>query len=502
MATKFDFALAAVHSQENLVGYDGLFPLVSEVQETSQREILTPNVQFYSQQIVPLLEEKRAYQRIHENAQRVLAEIGIDLASSPELMDLLVEADAVDFEASDSVFVPIKREYITRCLDLVPRQLPLDPGRNAFGTGAWPPFLGRPGASADRPATAEEFREIVRLAAGYADVVAIFSAPVKVDRGLTDFGCAQVMEGHFEGLKMIATGRMADHEAAHFAGRPDWLDGVSLLTGLTPMASMVQPFLRSCRAGNQLLLLDLSIAGFTAPHSPEGLLTLAHAHELFMMVVAQTVNPGLTCVHAGLPGVISPETGDLSYSVPSQTLVNVAMARLNQWVTGLPTCQSGGSTSEARDVDLAVEESDFHRNLLRLLGTHIVRHALGAMGTLNYFNVDKFVRDCELERVAQTYGPGESPRPLPLVLPHDETALEGIREMALKGCNARHTDHCLQHLQSFTEWEDQVMPSLRTQLVPAVAPVTELGLEQLTTNPILDPGMLESSLDAADLPRA
>jgi len=224
-----------------------------------------------------------------------------------------------------------------------------------------------------------------------------------------------------------------------------------------------------------------------------------------MMVLAQTVNPGLLCVHAGLPGVVSPETGDLSYSVPSQTLTNAAMARLNQWVTGWPTCQSGGSTSEAHKVDVATEESDLHRNLLRRLGTHMVRHALGAMGTLNYFSVDKFVRDCELERLAQTYEQGEPSLPLPLELPHDETALDGIREMALKGCNARQTDHCLRHIQSFTEWENQVMPSLRAQLTPvapAVAPVTALGVDHLVARPILEAGVLESSLDAADFPQA
>ncbi|MDZ7582775.1 MAG: hypothetical protein U5R30_19870 [Deltaproteobacteria bacterium] len=40
--------------------------------------------------------------------------------------------------------IPLKREYIERCLDQVPRQMAGDPGMNAFGTGATPPFLKRP----------------------------------------------------------------------------------------------------------------------------------------------------------------------------------------------------------------------------------------------------------------------------------------------------------------------------------------------------------------------
>ena len=336
-----------------------------------------------------LLEEKAAYERIHENAQRVLCEIGINLTDTPELMELLMEADAIDFEATDAVLVPLRRDYVAQCLALVPRKMPLHTWEITFGTGSWPPFLGQAGTEVDRPATADEFRQIAQLAASHADVVGVFSAPVMVDRNLSDFGCAQIMDQHFDGLKMITTRRMSDQEAGSFRGRHDWLDIVSLLGGLTPMSTMVEPFLRSCRLGNQVLLLDMSIAGVTAPQSPEALLTLSHAQELFMIVVAQTVTPGLVCVNSAIPGPLCPLTDNLSYSQPALTMVNAAMARLNQWVTGLPSCQSGGSTSEAQDVDLAAQESAFHRNVMRNLGVPMVRHSLGTMGDLNYFNIDK-----------------------------------------------------------------------------------------------------------------
>ena len=189
---------------------------------------------------------------------------------------------------------------------------------------------------------------------------------------------------------MTHTRNMSDDGTAFLSGRDDWLDGTSLITSMTFMPSMEAPFLRSVRSGNNLLLLDLTIAGSTGPLSPEALLTQVHAQVLFMMVLAQTLNPGLTCVHGGIPDVLGIE-GDLSYSDPGQPIINSAMARLNMWITGFPSAQSGGSTSVIDNIPVAVEESELSRNTLREYGVHILRHAMGALGSLNYFSLDKFI---------------------------------------------------------------------------------------------------------------
>lgn len=109
-------------------------------------------------------------------------------------------------------------------------------------------------------------------------------------------------------------------------GKDHWVDGTSLITSLAPMKTMVDFFLRSARSGNNLLLLDLTIAGMSGTGSPEAPLTQIHAQVLFMMIVAQTVNPGVFCMHGGIPGVTE-SGGDLSYSLPHQPLINAAMAR-------------------------------------------------------------------------------------------------------------------------------------------------------------------------------
>ncbi|MEZ4567874.1 MAG: hypothetical protein R2860_13265 [Desulfobacterales bacterium] len=58
-----------------------------------------------------LIAEKAIYQRIDENAKRVLTEIGINITDNQALMDLLMEADAVDFDNETALYSPETRIY-------------------------------------------------------------------------------------------------------------------------------------------------------------------------------------------------------------------------------------------------------------------------------------------------------------------------------------------------------------------------------------------------------
>ena len=68
--------------------------------------------------------EKRTYSRIDENARRVLSEIGLNLSSCEPVFEILMNADAIDFENDTAIFVPLRREYIEECLDGVSRIFP------------------------------------------------------------------------------------------------------------------------------------------------------------------------------------------------------------------------------------------------------------------------------------------------------------------------------------------------------------------------------------------
>ena len=403
-----------------------------------------------------LIAERTIYQRIDENAKRVLTEIGINIVENQTLMDILIEADAIDFDNETSVFIPLKMDYINRCLEQVPRKMPVDPGMNTFGTGSTSPFLKRAGNDELRPANREEYDKIIHTVSEQQDVVGIFSLPVACDRSISFIEVAQKMENSYQGLKMIPTHTMSDDEVTYFKDKDDWIDGTSLITSLTPMNSMVDPFLRSARTGNNLLLIDQSLAGISAAGSPESFLTQNHAQVIFMMVIAQTVNPGISCIHSGIPSIVESD-GNLSYSSPYQTLINAALARVNTWITKFPSAQTGGSTSLSDITSQAVLDSELSRNTLRKYGVHIIRHAMGALGSLNFFSLEKFLKDCEQERYSKKHFDKTSKDigVVPMFFPADNQSLEGIREIAERG-NAKNADHTLKNVDSFRQWENSI----------------------------------------------
>ncbi len=411
-----------------------------------------------------LIAEKAIYQRIDENAKRVLTDIGINITENQPLMDLLMEADAVDFDNETALFIPLKRDHIDHCLEQVPCEMPLDPGMNTFGTGATPPFLKRTGGDDLRPANRAEYEKIIFTVGEQQDVVGIFSLPVACDKSISLYEVAQLMEKNYQGLKMIATNTLSDNEVTFFKGKEHWVDGTSLITSLAPMNNMVAPFLRSALAGNNLLLIDQSIAGISAPGSPESFLTQNHAQVIFMMVIAQTVNPGISCIHCGIPSVTE-AGGNLSYSSPYQTFINAALARINIWITNFPSAQTGGSTSLPDVTFQALSDSELSRNALRKYGVHIVRHAMGALGSLNFFSLEKFLEDCERERRSKMIFDAipKDKGMIPLYFPGDEHALAGIREIAEKG-NPKAADHTLKNVDSFRQWADIICQAAKKKL--------------------------------------
>jgi len=427
-------------------------------------ETVLRKIRFRMEDIDDLIAEKAIYQRIDENAKRVLTEIGINIIENQTLMDLLMEADAVDFDNETALFIPLKRDYIDHCLEQMPRRMPANPGMNTFGTGATPPFLKRAGEDDLRPANREEYKKIIFTVGEQQDVVGIFSLPVACDKSISLIEVAHLMEKNYQGLKMITTNTMSDDEVTFFKGKEDWVDGTSLITSLAPMNNMVDPFLRSARAGNNLLLIDQSIAGVSAPGSPESFLTQNHAQVIFMMVIAQTVNPGISCIHCGIPSVTE-AGGNLSYSSPHQTFINAALARVNTWITGFPSAQTGGSTSLTDVTPQAMIDSELSRNALRKYGVHIVRHAMGALGSLNFFSLEKFLEDCENERRSKMLFDTipKDKGMIPLYFPDDSQALSGIREIAEKG-NPKNADHTLKNVDSFIHWEDTISKAAQKKL--------------------------------------
>ena len=112
----------------------------------------------------------------------------------------------------------------------------------------------------------------------------------------------------------------------------------------------------------------------------------------------------------------------------------------------------------SENLDQAIQESRNSRNRIRRYGAHMIRHAFGALGNLQFFNPQKFEADCmaelETRQGINTNVIGEI-NVLPLHLPPDPHALEAISEFARKG-NPKITDHTLKNVNAFRQWEEEV----------------------------------------------
>ena len=97
MAAEFDKAKAI---------YEDIFRHVTD-------ERVLEKVRCRIEDIDDLIAEKAIYQRIDENAKRVLSEIGINIIENQPLMDLLMEADAVDFDNETALVRPLEAQSIS-----------------------------------------------------------------------------------------------------------------------------------------------------------------------------------------------------------------------------------------------------------------------------------------------------------------------------------------------------------------------------------------------------
>ena len=394
-----------------------------------------------------LLHEKQLYERIHTTAKMVLAEVGIETGAR-EVIDILEATGLAGYDASvGRIF--LLPELIDQSLDTAAKTFSGDEGTNTLGIGGIPPFLYRETDPYPMPATYEDLARVIDMVGENLDVVRFLSQPVKVHKG-DPLECNRIMDRLNNCLKVTCSAYMNSEDAVKwFSGRDDWHDSIcGVKSPLTSMDNMMDALVRSARAGNNLRLTTMPLVGRTAPQTPEGCMVVTHAEVLYMLAVAQTLNPGMLCMYGGMPATTRPD-GDLAYSHPAMNLLNVAVARLNMWVTGLPSVQSGGSTSMKDPGSEALADGIQGRRILCEFGVHHARHCFGVLDNLNFFSEEAFLADCQAQRDYLASQKKESGLQ-PLFLPADDRAFDVIQRVASADF---HVDaHTTANLNAFDDW--------------------------------------------------
>ena len=396
-----------------------------------------------------LLEEKAAYERIHETTKAALAEVGIETRNR-EMIDLLEATGLAGYDASQSR-IYLLPDLIDQSLDSAAKTFSGDEGMNTLGIGGIPPFLYREKDPYPLPASYEELERVIDMVAENLDVVRFLSQPVKVHKG-DALKCNQIMDKLTNCIKVTCSANMpADEAVKWFSGRDDWHDSIcGIKSPLICMDNMMDALMRSARAGNNLRLTTMPLAGHTAPQTPEACMIINHAEVMFMLAVTQTINPGMLCMYGGMP-CPTKTAGDLAYSHDGMDLLNVAVARLNMWVTGLPSVQSGGSTEEKDPGEKALADGIRGRGILCDFGVHNARHCFGVLDNLNFFSESAFLVDCEAQR---RYLAEREPEFTlkPLGLPRDDGAFDVIQRVASQDYHVDY--HTTANLNVFDDWAD------------------------------------------------
>lgn len=399
-----------------------------------------------------LTTEKRTYERIHETAKAVLSEVGIETRNEAVISIL----EATGLAGYDAILgrIYLLPDLIDESIESAAKTFSGDEGQNTLGIGGIPPFLYREKDPNPMPATYEELEHLIGLVEENLDVVRFLSQPVKVHKG-DPLKCNQIMDRLENCIKVTCSAYMGGGDAVKwFAGRDDWHDSIcGIKSPLTCMDDMMDALIRSARAGNNLRLTTMPLVGRTAPQTPEACIVITHAEVLFMLAVAQAVNPGMLCMFGGMPCITRPD-GDLDYSHDAMNLLNVAVARLNMWVTGLSSVQSGGSTSEKTPNERALLDGERGRQTLCEFGVHYARHCFGVLDNLNFFSKEAFQWDCQAHR-KYLVSRKDAITLMPLYLPEDHQAFEVIQRVA---SSDYHVDfHTTANLSAFDNWAETVV---------------------------------------------
>ena len=398
-----------------------------------------------------LVTEFATYNRIHETAKAVLAVVGIETRNET-VISILEATGLAGYDASVGR-IYLLPDLIDQSIESAAKTYLGNDGQNTLGIGGIPPFLYREKDPYPMPATYQELEHLIGIVGENLDVVRFLSQPVKVHKG-APWRCNQIMDRLENCIKVTCSAYMDGEDAVKwFAGRDDWHDSIcGVKSPLICMDGMMDALIRSARLGNNLRLTTMPLAGRTAPQTPEACIVITHAEVMFMLAVAQTINPGILCMFGGMPCITRPD-GNLEYSHDAVNLLNVAVARLNMWVTGLPTVQSGGSTSEKTPNKRALLDGKRGRQTLCEFGVHNARHCFGVLDNLNFFSEEAFGFDCQAHReYLKTRANTNGLRPL--FLPTDNLAFEVIQQVASSDYHVEF--HTTANLSSFDEWAKTV----------------------------------------------
>ena len=172
---------------------------------------------------------------------------------------------------------------------------------------------------------------------------------------------------------------------------------ISITDSFSPMSyddTMLEMMIYCAENGIPQRIGGLGVAGLTTPVTLAGNLSQMTAEALAGIVLTQLIRPGVPVVLNNSSSCADMKSLGLTVGAPECALVCVGTAQMARFY-GLP-CRSGGAISDAKVVD-AQAGAESMMNLLTsaLSGTNYILHACGILESYMVSSLEKFVVDEE-----------------------------------------------------------------------------------------------------------
>ena len=281
-------------------------------------------------------------------------------------------------------------------------------------------------------------------------------------------------------------------DRAQLAREPSLMTVVNTNSPLRLDGPMSDGLIAMAEAGQPVIATPFTLAGAMAPSTLAGALAQQHAEALFVVALAQLVNPGTPMVYGGFTSNVDMRTGSPAFGTPEYVQAQLATGQLARRVR-LPWRTSNVTGSPVVDAQAAYESGMSIWGAV-LGGASILYQGAGWLEGGLTASFEKLILDAELlQQMAQVLQP--------LVVVDDTLGLDAIAEVGPGGhfFGSPHTlarfetafyQPMLSDWRNFETWQED---GARTATQRANAIWKRLLAE--FEPPPLDPGRLEA-LDA------
>ncbi len=361
----------------------------------------------------------------HEDALWLLENLGVG-CKQPEMLAAFKKFEAEGLAVVHENRVYIMTDLAKKCLETVPGVSDFFVPLNSFFIGGTAPYIydDTAGKGGVMP-TEEHMIKIARIAErnravnGMGRAVKLKDEVIQMN--LMDEHCSKP-------LYFAVTSDASLKRAIEIHEKRKNIMIVFCLTRppLEVNENFSENFVRVVQAGLPVFISAMPMAGISAPYCYNGVLAMTHAEVLFGICVAQLLNPGVPCVHAGYPTIADPRIEyNPNYGLISHNLLNLLMTHLNL-ILDIPTFQSACTTHEEHLTGRAYEDAKMGQAMCLKYGFHMIRHPFAFLRYLIDFSIEKLEKSIEILENTSADDAPEVETPV-----YDERGMESIMNTGL-----------------------------------------------------------------------